>query len=543
MSGMDGMSQSMLLNFAFQNNLNPISRKSFDVVSTESPASAQNAEAPEETESPLAGFSPKQTNFKLESAWQSFVSPQEEQTSDKMEDVGQPAVSDKMVDEAKSGPDGRGAPYKMNRNDNVENRELKMGYAGLYSMFDNLKPDPTVYDKSHSTNNKDGSTTVREETKDGKWREVTTSADGKDISLTDAAGTMTRKGSSISYVSSTDDYKDVWTQNANGQLTEVRTKNGETKTKVAEADGGYREQNVNGQVTKHTGADPNMARFEAQADRMGQNMGPNGEPRRLTEEQRYQLGADLSRFDPGTLKNLEENGVKIKIWDHENPPPNGYPGGRAEWKKNSGGYYVYNDKSINLKQSNFRNGGNIRSTDITHHEMGHAVDDLLAPDTANGPQLKTDQDPYLQGIYQDYKARAEADKSQEWSAYGTTNPQEYFAEGVSEYLGGDKAKQTLMEKDPKLYAYVEQKMNQSKNRSIPYRQMTNYNPYGGYTPSVYTNRGGPYSPSQIPRGNNSYMQPQQQSQYMMMQMMFMMQQMFMMLMAMQMGGMPFMGRM
>jgi hypothetical protein len=542
MSGIDGMQQSMFLNLAFQNNLNPISRKSFDMISTESPLSAQNTEAPEETESPLSGFSPKQANFKLESAWQSFISPQGQQSSDKMEDVGQPAVSDRMMDEPASGPDGRGAPYKMNQNDNVQNREMKMQYAGLYSMFDNLKPDPTVYDKAQYSNNKDGSTTVREETKDGKWREVTTSADGKNISLTDAAGTMTRKGSTISYVSAKDDYKDVWTQDGNGQLNEVRTKNGETTTKVAEADGGYREQNVNGQVTKHIGADPNMARFDAIADRMGQNMGPNGEPRRLTDEQRYQLGADLSRFDPATLQNLDQNGVKIKIYDHENPPPGGYPGGRAEWKKNSGGYYVYNDKSIVLKQSNFRNGGNIRSTDITHHELGHAVDDLLAPDNAQGPQLATDQDPYLQNIYQQYKTRAEADKSQEWSAYGTTSPQEYFAEGVSEYLGGDKAKQMLKEKDPQLFAYVDQKMNQSKDRSIPYRQMTNYSPYG-QRPSVYGGQRGPYSPQYIPRNNTSYMQPQQQTQYMMMQMMFMMQQMFMMLMAMQMGGMPFMGRM
>lgn len=99
------------------------------------------------------------------------------------------------------------------------------------------------------------------------------------------------------------------------------------------------------------------------------------------------------------------------------------------------------------------------------HEFGHALDDLAAPDPAEGNAvLKSELDQELQQLHQEYKERVDAlpwyNKLFErggglWSDYATTNPQEYLAEGVRLYASSERGKEKLLRDDPKLAHYVE----------------------------------------------------------------------------------------
>ncbi len=103
------------------------------------------------------------------------------------------------------------------------------------------------------------------------------------------------------------------------------------------------------------------------------------------------------------------------------------------------------------------------------HEFAHALDDLAAPDPAEGnAALKSEGDSEIQLLHQEYKERVDAlpwyNKLFEcggglWSEYATTNPQEYLAEGVRLFASSERGKEKLLRDDPKLAQYVDSFLN------------------------------------------------------------------------------------
>ncbi len=99
------------------------------------------------------------------------------------------------------------------------------------------------------------------------------------------------------------------------------------------------------------------------------------------------------------------------------------------------------------------------------HEFGHALDDLAAPDLDGRAVLKSEIDPEIQQLHQEYKERVDGlpwynklfnKGGGLWSDYATTNPHEYLAEGVRVYAGSERGKEKLLRDDPKLARYVEE---------------------------------------------------------------------------------------
>jgi hypothetical protein len=364
--------------------------------------------------------------------------------------------------------------YPTNSNDNIDNRELKAEYSGVNSLLTGLKPDPKRHDGDSSTTEKNGLFTTREEGSDGKWREYTYNADRTKITYKDSTGREYYKdGDTLVYKNTNSGAEALFGISPDGDVYKAaKDASGNTSTKVARANGSYNEYDGAGKITKNTAADPNMAKYEELAGKVGAGIGPDGTTQALTDEQRYSLATALGRYDLETLNNFDKSGMKIRLVDDENPPPGGYPGGRTEWLEGGLGYYTKSQKTVVLKQSDFQNGGNIVGVDTLHHELGHAVDDMLTPDSATGQVREfTESDPRLNQMFEDYKTRTQDDPSKTWSGYAKTNPQEYFAEGVMKYLGGDKQKAQLQNMDPALYAYVEEMLNKSKDGNLPNNQV------------------------------------------------------------------------
>ncbi|MDQ7825702.1 MAG: zinc-dependent peptidase [Candidatus Eremiobacteraeota bacterium] len=306
-----------------------------------------------------------------------------------------------------------------------------------------------------------------------------------------------------------------------------------------------------GQVAK---TDPTYCMQLAQ--RIGRTVGPDGREMALSPEQCKILATSLSHYDQGTLQNLESDGMHIKLYDTNNPPPGGYPGGRTEWDSGLLGYRVRKDKVICLRQQDFQYGNHQKGMDVAHHEIAHAVDDMLYPDVGEG-RMATDNDAYLKNLYSNYLSRTDSNNSLEWSNYAKKNQREYFAEGVERYLGGDKTKDELRQKDPALFAYVEKALSvssQGSNPPFPNTMYANYPNMNGNSSQWY-NRYPPVSntPVNTTPWNNGYppvsyppvsnvpptIQNNQIAAYMMMMMMARMQQMMALMMSMQMSSCPY----
>ncbi|MDQ7824908.1 MAG: hypothetical protein RDV48_19065 [Candidatus Eremiobacteraeota bacterium] len=224
------------------------------------------------------------------------------------------------------------------------------------------------------------------------------------------------------------------------------------------------------------GPDVNIPQYAGFADRMGSHMNQDGSLTALTDEEKKNLAMALSAYDIDTLTNLERTGLKFNMVDHRNPPPDGFPGGMKEWQsENLQGYYTPRDNAIVLKQEQMGSKpgtlGSLAGIDTARHETAHAIDDMLYPDGFL-PIYGTDRDPKLQDMYQAYRNRAGQDQNNRFESYqwDKFNSKEYFACGVQAYEFSPETRQMLKEKDPELYAYVENYLNSSKDQSLPEKQ-------------------------------------------------------------------------
>ncbi|MBI2267421.1 MAG: hypothetical protein HYU64_20015, partial [Armatimonadetes bacterium] len=66
------------------------------------------------------------------------------------------------------------------------------------------------------------------------------------------------------------------------------------------------------------------------------------------------------------------------------------------------------------------------------------------------------------------KERAEDDPEARWSSYALNNRHEYLAEGIAWYLDTNR-RDTLKEKGPELYAYVEKLLAEAAQENPLYR--------------------------------------------------------------------------
>ncbi|MGV8118775.1 MAG: zinc-dependent peptidase [Candidatus Xenobiia bacterium LiM19] len=204
-----------------------------------------------------------------------------------------------------------------------------------------------------------------------------------------------------------------------------------------------------------------MPQYYNIASQMGRNIDANGREVPLSREQQTILAASLSKYDLSTLQNLQQEGLRIRLYDSENPPAGGYPGGQPEWDRNTLGLYRGNEKLLALRQKDFQRGLTSGVQDVVHHEVAHAVDDMLYPDSARGREMSTENDPYMRQLYSNYKNRTASNQGYQWSNYAKTNVKEYFADGVEFYMGGPEKRETLRQKDPELYAQVEQMLGRA----------------------------------------------------------------------------------
>jgi len=213
------------------------------------------------------------------------------------------------------------------------------------------------------------------------------------------------------------------------------------------------------------------------AAQMGRSIDSRGREVPLDREQLSILAASLSTYDLSTLKNLQQEGLRIRLYDTENPPAGGYPGGASSWESSTLGTYRGNEKLISLRQKDFRGGLTGDVQDVVHHEMGHAVDDMLYADTANGREMATEHDPYMKQLYQNYLERTDSNQGYQWSKYARTNVKEYFADGVEFYMGSPEKREALRQKDPALYAQVENMLGRASGRGAAPVRNWNATPY------------------------------------------------------------------
>jgi hypothetical protein len=214
------------------------------------------------------------------------------------------------------------------------------------------------------------------------------------------------------------------------------------------------------------------------AAQMGRSVDAYGREVPLSRDQQNILAASLSRYDVSTLQNLQREGLRIRLYDSENPPAGGYPGGNSSWDRSTLGFYRGNEKLLCLRQKDFRNGLTNDVQDVVHHEVAHAVDDMLHPDNASGRVMATEQDPYMRQLYSNYKNRTAANQGYQWSSYAKTNVKEYFADGVEFYMGGSQKREMLRQKDPELYAQVEKMLGRASGggSTTTWNQNTASNP-------------------------------------------------------------------
>ncbi|MDQ7826583.1 MAG: hypothetical protein RDV48_27520 [Candidatus Eremiobacteraeota bacterium] len=392
-------------------------------------------------------------------------------------------------------------PFTRNTDDNSENREIKARYATLQRLVTSGDPDfgpSRILERKHEN----GETRIlelsEELTSQAQLAQVMTgstgsgldpfqghahrsfirSDDGNRMSYYDSSKkyAIFRDGSKIEYRDLYRETKTIYTVDARGNVTEQeQDREGKTiRTTVAASDGSTRHLNARGEVTETRPADPSMADYGKIVDRLASFKDNSGGTRALTEEQRYNLTAALSRYDLKTLEALEKQGVRIDVLDHTGPQA---PGG---WPRTARGLYQEREKRITLRETDLGGGGSLSGLGTARHEMAHALDDMLVPDQdRNSPLSATTNDPALRKIYDDYKRRTglmntadmmnmgmstggggaeslgQGDRSLVWSDYAAKDPSEYFAEGTRLYLGSDRERETLKKLDPGLYSYVE----------------------------------------------------------------------------------------
>lgn len=118
--------------------------------------------------------------------------------------------------------------------------------------------------------------------------------------------------------------------------------------------------------------------------------------------------------------------------------------------------YLPGDRKLTIASSRFDAGTVI-------HEFGHTIDDSLEPDLDGKPVLRSQVDPELGKLYNNYLERCQnrswTDRlwgSTQWSEYATTNVQEYLAEGVRLFATSSRSHQKLAKSDPALSNYIKQ---------------------------------------------------------------------------------------
>ncbi|MBI2267429.1 MAG: hypothetical protein HYU64_20055 [Armatimonadetes bacterium] len=202
-------------------------------------------------------------------------------------------------------------------------------------------------------------------------------------------------------------------------------------------------------------------------DDMAYVVNPDGSKSPLSPEQRESLVRGLHQYDIAVLRHLHEAGLQFAVVDPHNPPEGGYPGGNSTWPNDAdgdspaGGYYTSSAKTIVLRKDNI-------SGRIIAHEVGHAIDDYLQEDIKNKTRFRSDNDPELRDLFDAHKERAEDDPEARWSSYALNNRHEYLAEGIAWYLDPNR-RDTLKEKDPELYAYVEKLLAEAVQENPLYR--------------------------------------------------------------------------
>ncbi len=218
--------------------------------------------------------------------------------------------------------------------------------------------------------------------------------------------------------------------------------------------------------------DPALAPYENLAAVMGRNVDSKGKQTPLTKEQKQILGTALSRFDPATVENMKELGVKIRIYDPEKPPPGGFPG-KEKWNtqplERTLAFYNSPSKTVCFRKDSFAKGLDESELGTMRHEFGHVADDMLAADNPADKMFANQMsisETRLESAYQNYMERTDTPSvlsdDTSWRDNAYRGNFEYWAEGVRLYTGSDEEKQKLKEAEPDLYALVEEKLGQTK---------------------------------------------------------------------------------
>ncbi|MDQ7827205.1 MAG: hypothetical protein RDV48_30710 [Candidatus Eremiobacteraeota bacterium] len=204
----------------------------------------------------------------------------------------------------------------------------------------------------------------------------------------------------------------------------------------------------------------------------------NGDINTLSDTERLNLARALSGYGVDVLSNLESSKLKILLVDPNNPNSTG----GMSWQSNVeggsiGGGYMRGEKTIYLNQGEFNHQEGIQGRTVknTRHEVGHAVDDMLAPDGLNPNKryYESSENGELQGLWRNYTERIKDNPDTQWEQYADRSifgPHEYLAEGIAHYQYNDLTKQELLEKDPELYKVVEQVLNDAKDPALPDEQ-------------------------------------------------------------------------
>lgn len=250
-----------------------------------------------------------------------------------------------------------------------------------------------------------------------------------------------------------------------GNLTKEVTDKEGTRTSTARSDGGYTEKNGQGETVKETSPDAKMRDYDRIASDWGRSVDKDGNKSPLSDEQKYTMTTALSGFDKDTLANLRKSGVKLETWDFQS---NKLPGGERAGLT-AGGYYAMNEGTLVINNNKFDGGVNTSATHVIRHEIGHAIDDKLLPpqaaqpDGQKGPSFLSMTDDKITGLYDKYKERSSNDDvGAYWTSVGKQDVREYFAEGVSGYTATGAEKERLMNKDPELHRYIEERMKETR---------------------------------------------------------------------------------
>ncbi|MHC9544722.1 MAG: hypothetical protein AB9903_34850 [Vulcanimicrobiota bacterium] len=198
-----------------------------------------------------------------------------------------------------------------------------------------------------------------------------------------------------------------------------------------------------------------MGPYEDMAKSLCSSYDEQGRQIPLTKKQEKRMAMMMSSYDISTLQNLQKEGVKIDLVD------DGF------FPEGSGGGYRADNKHLALRSSSFSDdapdGRFLSGVSSGRHELGHAIDDMLAPDMGNIPIYQSDNNEEVNEMFTNYQNRVAVDSSQRWDGYkwDKLNPGEYVGEGMELYQFAKETRDLLKEKDPALYAYIENMLQQA----------------------------------------------------------------------------------